>query len=103
MTDGWGCPTIAGRKRAQTKAGITERSESKMCKISDVDNARNWLKTACHCAHLRTVIGRALEYSDAVENAGLSPEAIAGQDLYEFLTDERVRAAFVKHFPQPTL
>lgn len=71
--------------------------------VNDVQNARNWLKEHCHCAHLRTVIGRALDYSEAVENAGLNPIQTSGQDLYDFLTDERVRGAFVKSFPQPTL
>jgi len=71
--------------------------------VSDSENARNWLNETCHCAHLRTVIGRALEYCQAVEKAGLNPVGVTGEDLYEFLTDERVRAAFVKSFPQPTL
>ena len=74
-----------------------------MAEITDVQNARNWLNEACHCAHMRTVIGRSLEYAEAVERAGLSTISVTGQDLYEFLTDERVRAAFVKSFPQPTL
>jgi len=74
-----------------------------MTAVSDIENAQNWLTTNCHCAHVRTVIGRALEFSEAVERSGLSPAGLTGQDLYDFLTDARVRAAFVKHFPQPTL
>jgi hypothetical protein len=52
---------------------------------------------------MRAVIRRALEYAEAVERAGLSSINTSGQDVYEFLTDERVRAAFVRAFPQPTL
>ncbi|HUU85209.1 MAG TPA: hypothetical protein VM243_17050 [Phycisphaerae bacterium] len=74
-----------------------------MEEVTDIQNARNWLNEACHCAHMRTVLRRALEYSEAVERAGLNCTTIAGQDLYDFLTDERVRAAFVKAFPQPSL
>ena len=74
-----------------------------MADVTDIENARKWLNESCHCAHVRTVMRRALEYAEAVEQAGLNSLTISGQDLYEFLTDERVRAAFVKAFPQPTL
>ena len=103
MTDGWGCPEVTKRKLAERDLGVNQRSDSKMPEVSDVENARNWLNEACHCAHLRTVIGRALEYSEALERSGLDPIAITGHDLYEFLTDDRVRGAFVKNFPQPSL
>ncbi len=103
MTDGWGCPEVAKRKKIERQLGVSEGSEQRMAGPSDVENARNWLNEACHCAHMRTVISRALEYSDAIEQAGLNPIAITGHDLLEFLTDQRVRAAFVKSFPQPTL
>jgi len=103
MTEGWGCPELAKRKHAARQLAQDEGSDQRMSDISDIENARNWLNESCHCAHMRAVIGRAMEYSEAVERSGLNPIAIGGQDLYEFLTDERVRAAFVKHFPQPTL
>jgi hypothetical protein len=103
MTEGWGCPELAKRKKAERTLRNTERSEQKMSDINDVENARNWINETCHCAHMRAVIGRALEYSEAVERAGLNPIGVTGQDLHEFLTDERVRSAFVKSFPQPTL
>ena len=74
-----------------------------MQQISDTQNARNWLADSCHCAHIRTVMNRALDYCEATERAGLNPIHITADDLYEFLTDERVRDAFVKHFPQPSL
>ena len=74
-----------------------------MAEVTDIENARNWLNEHCHCAHMRTVVRRSLEYAEAVERAGLNSISISGQDLYEFLTDERVRAAFVKAFPQPSL
>ncbi|MHC4064943.1 MAG: hypothetical protein ACYSUI_10635 [Planctomycetota bacterium] len=104
MTSGWGCPELAKRRKnaACADQDRPERSRT-MAEVTDIENSRNWLSKTCHCAHMRTVMGRSLDYADAVERAGLSTINITGEDLYEFLTDERVRAAFVKHFPQPTL
>ncbi len=103
MTQDWGCREKAKQGKARTRESDRRPWSKEMDQISDVQNARNWLKEACHCAHLRTVVSRALDYSEAVERAGLDPVNLTGQDLYEFLTDERVRAAFVRAFPQPSL
>jgi hypothetical protein len=106
---GWGCPELAKRRKAARRAGRGANQADRfqggevMPEVTDIENASNWLNVHCHCAHLRTILRRSLEYAEAVERAGLYNTTVSGQDLYEFLTDDRVRAAFVKAFPQPTL
>ncbi|MCP4246008.1 MAG: hypothetical protein GY778_03070 [bacterium] len=104
MTEGWGCPEVAKRRKNAAQAAGSRSSRSQtMPEVTDLQNARFLLKETGHSAHERTVLGRAIEYAEALERAGLNPVNINGEDLYEFLTDERVRTTFVNSFPQPSL
>lgn len=71
--------------------------------IADVERAREWVREYCHRAETRHTLLTALDYAAAAERAGLPPDVFTGDDLFEFLTNDRTHDAFVRHFPQPTL
>lgn len=74
-----------------------------MISADDLAEARAWLASGCHDAHLRTVLRRSVEYAEAVARAGLCVEMVDGDDLHGFLTDEAVSGALPRHFCQPTM
>lgn len=71
--------------------------------ITDVERARDWVRQYCHRAETRHTLLAALDYAAAIERSGLAPDTFSGDDLFEFLTNDLTREAFVEHFPQPTL
>ncbi len=74
-----------------------------MTASQEIQMTREWLAEHCHRPLVKDTLERGLAYIEAMQRAGLTPETIDGDDLYEFLCDDSVEAARGRAFHQATM